>query len=560
MEYLAFLGIAAVFIMIYVINGIRENYRRRGYFIKKLRENHGKFSKKEYDPNQFDSIKRYFEEHREPFQLDNTTWNDLNMDAVFKMMDYTNSSAGQEYLYFRLRTMKLENEEFGQLEKLLSYLNEHEEERIKIQIIYATLGKTGKFSLYDYLNYLLELGKKSNFVHYVQIALFIPAIGLFWVKTSLGIVAVTALIVYNIVTYLKAKKEISPYLTSFSYIIRMLKTADEICKLKIPVLDEKKQDLAKLRGSFRSFVSRSAIVDSFKGDDGNPFTIIFDYIKMIFHVDLIFFNLLLREVQNKRNEIDRLVTILGKIESSIVIDYFRAALPYYCIPSIVDKENGLTITEAYHPGIEKPIPNSISAEGGVLITGSNASGKSTFLKSTALCTVLSQTIHTCPAKNYEAPFYRVYSSMALKDNLENGESYYIVETKSLKRIFDAASSSDTPILCFVDEVLRGTNTVERIAASTMILRAFREKEILCFAATHDVELTKLLEDDYDNYHFEEQFVGADIIFPYKIQKGHATTRNAIRLLDMLGFDESIVTKAANMAEKFLSDGVWENKR
>ena len=153
--------------------------------------------------------------------------------------------------------------------------------------------------------------------------------------------------------------------------------------------------------------------------------------------------------------------------------------------------------------------------------------------------------------------YRIYSSMALRDDISGGESYYIVEIKALKRILDAAAAGERPVLCFVDEVLRGTNTVERIAASTQILRSLSGSGILCFAATHDIELTGLLENDFDNYHFEEEIKDGDIGFNYSLQTGKATTRNAIRLLELIGYDEKIIEKAARQAESFLSTGAWE---
>ena len=103
----------------------------------------------------------------------------------------------------------------------------------------------------------------------------------------------------------------------------------------------------------------------------------------------------------------------------------------------------------------------------MLLTGSNASGKSTFLKSVALNAILAQTIYTVMADSYRAPYFRIYSSMALKDNLMGNESYFIVEIKSLKRIYESADEK-VPMLCLIDEVLRGTNTVERIAASSQI--------------------------------------------------------------------------------------------
>ena len=193
---------------------------------------------------------------------------------------------------------------------------------------------------------------------------------------------------------------------------------------------------------------------------------------------------------------------------------------------------------------------------GVLLTGSNASGKSTFLKTVAINAILAQTIHTCLADSYSGGLYRIMSSMALKDDLAGGDSYYIVEIKSLKRILNHSADEANPVLCFVDEVLRGTNTVERIAASTQILKSLAGRKVLCFAATHDIELTHLLENYYNNYHFEEEIKEDDIVFNYQLRKGRATTRNAIKLLGVMGYEESIIKEAEAQAEHFLKTGLW----
>ena len=211
----------------------------------------------------------------------------------------------------------------------------------------------------------------------------------------------------------------------------------------------------------------------------------------------------------------------------------------------------------YHPLLTDAVKNDIKVSRGILLTGSNASGKSTFLKAAAINAVLAQTIHACCADRYAGTFFRVYTSMALRDDLEGGESYYIVEIRALKRILDAADEKGAPVLCFVDEVLRGTNTVERIAASTQILKSLHRPGVCCFAATHDVELTGLLEREYDNYHFEEQFSGGDILFPYQLMPGRASSRNAIRLLEIMGYGDGIIRAAKRQAEYFLESGSWK---
>jgi DNA mismatch repair ATPase MutS len=81
--------------------------------------------------------------------------------------------------------------------------------------------------------------------------------------------------------------------------------------------------------------------------------------------------------------------------------------------------------------------------------------------------------------------------------------------------------------------------------------------VLCFAATHDIELTHLLEDKYDNRHFEEEVKNGDIIFSYRLLDGRSHTRNAIKLLEIIGFSEDIIEKADNMAKNFLDKGEWK---
>ena len=286
---------------------------------------------------------------------------------------------------------------------------------------------------------------------------------------------------------------------------------------------------------------------------------------MVFHVDLMKFNNMLNVLREHVEDVDGLIAAVGYMETAVAVWIFRESLTNgWCCPEFTRgpaeksaRGERIELENGYHPLLDNPVKNSITAERGVLLTGSNASGKSTFLKTVAINAILAQTINTCAADGYRACFYRVYSSMALQDDLAGGESYYIVEIKALKRILDAAASGEGRVLCFVDEVLRGTNTVERIAASNQILKSLGRTGIVCFAATHDIELTELLREDFDNYHFEEDVRDGDISFNYRLQAGKASSRNAIRLLELLGYDDRITDRASRQAERFLSTGSWK---
>ena len=280
-----------------------------------------------------------------------------------------------------------------------------------------------------------------------------------------------------------------------------------------------------------------------------------DYVKMCFHIDILKFYSMLKEAKKHKQDFIRMFEIIGYMEMILSIGAYRESLTYYCKPDFSDKMQ-IGGEEMYHPLIENPVVNSFKEECGMLLTGSNASGKSTFLKTVAINAILAQTIYTCMAKTFTMCYFRVYTSMALRDDLASKESYFIVEIKALKRVIDAANMEGAPVLCFVDEVLRGTNTVERIAASTEILESLLGEGAMCFAATHDIELTRLLEGKYHNYHFEETILEDDIKFNYKLKEGRATTRNAIKLLGILQYEKDIIKRAEHRAEEFVATGNW----
>ena len=552
-----FLAIGVFLLIVFIKEAVAAK-KREQKFVRDLYDKYGELPKKEYSLERYARMGSFFQKHEKDGQIDDITWNDLNMDDIFKRMNYTFSASGEEYLYYTLRTAKQSGRELAHLEEVVSFFMEHPDERVKVQLLMRQLGYTGKFSLYDYLDNLSYLGERSNKKHYFLDALFLPFLCILPFQYAVGICGLAILVIYNITTYFREKNEIDPYITSFAYVMRLLLACDSLVKVRIPVLEEEWKDIAEHRrqlngmkkGSFWVFSSNRSSTTN------NPLDIIMDYVRMAFHVDLIKFNKMLSQLTRHLEDVDVLIGHVGYVETAISIGAFRVSMgDDFCLPEIGETET-LVLTKAFHPMLNDPVKNSISTDRGVLLTGSNASGKSTFLKTVAINAILAQTIHTCTAESYRAPFFHIYSSMTLRDDIEGGESYYIVEIKALKRILDAVPEAGGKVLCFVDEVLRGTNTVERIAASTQILKSLTGKNILCFAATHDIELTDLLKNDFDNYHFEEDIRDGDVVFNYQLMKGKATTRNAIKLLEIMGYDEEIIEKAAARAERFAKTGVW----
>ena len=575
MEYLVFMAAMLAFVaVIFGMEAVRSR-KEEQRFIARLREDFCSLNEKEYALERFARMDSYFRRHETGGQLDDITWNDLGMDEIFKRMNYTLSASGEEYLYYTLRTLRQSGEELAHLEETICFFMEHPDQRVKVQLAARKLGYTGKYSLYDYLDNLDLLGERSSRKHILCDVLFLPLIGLLWVNFSTAILGIAVLVIYNIVSYFKEKGEIDPYITSFSYIMRLMQSCGDLEKVHAPVCSREWERIRKARAGLQGMKRNSGwVMSPYRGNaSGDILAIFMDYVRMVFHVDLIKFNGMLKVLRGHQEDVDTLIQVMGYVETAIAVGIFRISLEAsgaedgegngelreagreWCVPEFTGEEE-IVLEAGYHPLLNNPVKNGIAAGRGVLLTGSNASCKSTFLKMVALNAILAQTVHTCAAARYRAPFFQVYSSMALRDDMGSGESYYIVEIKALKRILDAAAQRKGRILCFVDEVLRGTNTVERIAASTQILKSLGSSGILCFAATHDIELTELLQKDFDNYHFEEEVREGDIFFNYRLKEGKATTRNAIRLLELMGYDQAVIQRASAQAEHFVASGVW----
>ena len=536
-------------LLIFFGAGYRKEQLDKKAYEEKLKKDYGKISTRKLSSEELKSIKGYTNYHLHDDLIDDITWNDLDMNLVYSKMNYCKSSAGDEYLYYILRSPQTADYDWSDIENKIDHFKEDSVYRTELSVCLHDIGRTKNYSIYSYIDKLDEAKRTSAFMTIAGVLMYIPAIAICFFNLVVGISLIFVLALFNIATYFKQKSIIEPYIICFEYVFRILKNCDQITQViknGSDILSQEMTDLVSISNDFRSFKRFSSLVI---GDLGSgPLGIVLDYIKMLTHLDLIKFNTMLDQIKLHRDHVDKIITIIGKIDCYISIGEYRTSLLQFCIPKLDDTYDGIRIEDGYHPLLDNPVPNSINTNKCVLLTGSNASGKSTFLKMVAVNALLSQTIHTSCSKKYEAPYFNIYSSLSLKDSIVTGESYYMVEIKTLKRIMDA-SIRKKHVLGFVDEVLRGTNTTERIAASSAILRNLSDKGVLVFAATHDLELTSILDDIYENYHFEEEMKDDDVTFPYKLSCGKATSRNAIKLLDILGYDKNIVIKANEIVKE-----------
>lgn len=197
---------------------------------------------------------------------------------------------------------------------------------------------------------------------------------------------------------------------------------------------------------------------------------------------------------------------------------------------IVYKAKGL-----YHPFLgEHAVRNDfeIKDHNYYIITGANMAGKSTFLRALGINYVMSMVGLPVFAEQYEVSCFNLFSSMRTQDDLNRGISYFNAELLRLKQLIHSCKLSQLPTLIILDEILKGTNSVDKLNGSHLFLEAISKMNVSGVIATHDLELSKMSveqPDVFHNYCFEIQ-LDSSITYSYKVTPGVARNQNATYLL------------------------------
>ncbi len=312
--------------------------------------------------------------------------------------------------------------------------------------------------------------------------------------------------------------------------------AKKLSEIRHPVLDDYHSEIEQALKKVSHIMNKTGLM-------GREADYIYEYLNIFFLIEVRAFYSLIDTIQQYKHHLKQIVATIGYMDSMISVASYREGVENFIVPKLSKSGSFLKIEDAAHPLLFKPVPNSISIEsGGILITGSNMSGKTTFLKMIGVNVVLAQTINTCLAYKYEGSFFQIKALIGRKDNVIEGKSYYLDEISALLGIINALDKH-IPSLALLDELFRGTNSAERIAASAEVLLYLGRQHCLIFAATHDLELTELVKGSYSNFHFQESVTEQGISFNYKLMPGPSTTRNAIELLRYVGYPSEIADAA-----------------
>ncbi|HHX77605.1 MAG TPA: hypothetical protein GX697_04585 [Firmicutes bacterium] len=329
---------------------------------------------------------------------------------------------------------------------------------------------------------------------------------------------------------------------SITYLKALLKTAKKMAKMGVHGLEEYQASLQKAVKASQKIISKTKYLHTnIKVSD---LDVVYDYLKVYFLLEIRCFYATLKEIEKQKHHLRNIYKIIGTLDSLQAVASYRESLPGYTEPRFVPAKNYLSISNLKHPLLKDPVPNTIElADQGMLITGSNMSGKSTFLRAVGINVLLAQTIYTCLATSYTGCQFHIVSSINKADDLSQGKSFYYAEAERLLKII-RSTNLDKPVLCLIDELLSGTNYLERLSASTAILHYLRRQGALVIVATHDLDIAGRLKGAYQLYHFTDKADEKGMDFDYLLKEGIATTRNAIKLLKHIGYPDEIIAEAS----------------
>ncbi len=523
-------------------------FNRKKKRIQRLKESFGKIKSGSFN---FESIEKYYrnKDNSEAYQiLSDKTCNDLDFDDLFMFLDRTNSKVGQQYLYNKLRTIELDEQQTKLNESLITELSKNTELRISFQEKIEKLNH--KDAYYITTLFQEEHIKPPKWFFMVKLLSFASLVSLIlsfynpaFLLVLLGIFCI------NFVFHYWNKNNLIQYVGSIPQLLKLNSVASHL--FVNPLFKKLNPNLSKpiqLINTLKIRMSFFKLEAKLQGEFEIIAWFLFDIFKTLFLLEPLLLFGVLKRLNTKRTEIENVFQFVGHIDLLISIASLRSGLQTFCLPNITNK-NEIITKEISHPLIFNCTTNNIHiSKKSILLTGSNMSGKTSFIRAIGLNIIAGLTINTCFAKSMSFPLLNIFSAIRISDDLMNDKSYYFEEVLTIKEMIKE-STNGRRNLFLLDELFKGTNTVERISAGKSVLSALTKNNNLVLVSTHDIELTDMLSNEYELYHFSETVNNKTVGFDYKLKEGKLKNRNAIRILEINGYPKEVVNEAIEISKE-----------
>lgn len=491
----------------------------------------------------FKLISKFFNmSNKGEYTIDNQTWEDLDMDRVYEKIDKTYSSPGEEVLYHMLRNPIMDESELVRRDKLVQLFIVNKNLREWLQCIFVDLSKNQINSFLDMLESELIISKAKYFI-YTLLGKVLPLVAILLSifvdpQFMVGLAAISA-----INMFINSSERRTIKCNGILYLRKMIKAAKKISNIdeETEYYTEHIADILKEIKQIDRAVRYIGFVNMWGG--------LFEFLSVIFLIEECAYYAISTSIKQKKEDLINLYYMLGELEAIISISCYQHKLSKPPVKPKFTEEVALNVVEGIHPIIAKPVANTIGIRNkGIVLTGTNMSGKSTFLRMLGVNILFAQTFYFTLTKSYEACFFNIVTSISPNDDLASGKSYYMAEAESILRIINALKK-EIPVFCPIDEIFRGTNPVERISTSAEILLYLNKHKTISIVATHDRELADILKEYYEFYYFSEKVdAGSGLSFDYKLKRGVSQTKNAIKLLDYMNYPKVIIENSYKRAK------------
>ena len=536
------LGVIVILILLFLISNHRKKKRERKT-INDLKNNWSQ--PKKPDEFHFGSIEKYFRNnnHKEKafHIISDRCATDIDINETFKVIDRTSSKIGQQFLYYKLRTIE-NQDKLMKFNELVLLFEKNDILRLKTQLELTKINSNDSYYLEELVTSKPIEKPKILWLIYALTTLSIAFVilGIFFPIFFIFLIPILAL---NMVFHYKNKWNVSNYLDGVSQLSKALHVSknissfQEIRKYFPDTTFIKEIEKIKLKTAFIGFEKN---IDN---DFAIALWLVSEFIKVLFNLEYLIFYSFIDSITKKKEELKLMFHFIGEIDSAISTASLKTSAYNLCNPQFVD-EKYIKIIEISHPLINNCVVNDLSLKNkSLLLTGSNMSGKTTFIRSISINSILAQTLNICFAKEYIAPYFKLYSSIRITDDLLENTSYYLEEVLTIKELIDA-SNSKNPCLFVLDEIFKGTNTIERISGGKAILSYLNKGNNMVLVSTHDIELTAILsKENFELFHFSEQIEKNELTFDHKLKEGKLKTRNAIKILELYDYPSEIITDA-----------------
>ncbi|MCP4723915.1 MAG: hypothetical protein GY863_02705 [bacterium] len=513
--------------------------------IEELSENWGKEIDRKRD---FKLISLLFKFRARSDNIDivnDKTWTDLNMDKIFSKIDRTITPPGAQYLYSVLRENEKNTGNLSRRFEVFRIFRDNKDLREKIQKRLLKLVDNDYYYIPDLIyTDLPDKPKGYRYIYLCSAMLLVIIFASTYYPILILAVGLTCLI--NILIRRVFEKRVFQYFNILANLQKLLKVSLQLSKIENPYNIPELEIIKKHKNASDRLIKRMGYIMVDDTGTGSPGNWLIEYLQYFFLIHLISFCRSHSEIKKNRHAIIEVFESIGSLDASISAASYLDDIPYFSNP-VYNNENIIDVEEIYHPLLDDPVPNTIIIENNsVLVTGSNMAGKTTFIRTIAVNILLARALNICFCRRANIPFLTVKSLIKREDDITEGKSYFFREIEGILEFINL-SSERSGYLFLIDEIFRGTNTVERISASTAVLKELSKHNIV-MVTTHDLELQDLLDGLFTMHHFSEQVEGERYFFDYKIKRGPCSTRNAIKLLELKGYPDEIIRNALALSE------------